>query len=88
MKTVNRLISRIADFDNLRLAFWKASKGKRHAAEILDYQDNLEANLTELRGQILRGRLRLVIIAISRYLNQKSVKFARLLSANKFYTML
>lgn len=55
MKTVNNLIEQIADPDNLRLAFWKASKGKRHAVEVLIYQKDLEVNLSQLRAQILRG---------------------------------
>jgi RNA-directed DNA polymerase len=55
MKTANKLIEPIADPDNLRLAFWKASKGKRHAAEVLTYQKDLDKNLGELRAQILRG---------------------------------
>jgi RNA-directed DNA polymerase len=55
MKRVNNLIEQIADPDNLRLAFWKASKGKRHTAEVLAYQRYLEDNLLELRAQILRG---------------------------------
>ena len=55
MKRANNLIEPIADPDNLRLAFWKASKGKRHTAEVLTYQANLEDNLLELRAQILRG---------------------------------
>ena len=36
MKRVNHLIDTIADLDNLRLAFWKASKGKRFAESIND----------------------------------------------------
>ena len=35
MKRAGNLIERIADADNLRLAFWKASKGKRAKAEVL-----------------------------------------------------
>lgn len=45
MKRANKLIERIADRDNLYWAFWKASKDKRHALEILDYQNDLENNL-------------------------------------------
>ncbi len=55
MKTANQLIEPIADPENLRLAFWKASKGKRHAVEVLAYQKDLDKNLGELRAQILRG---------------------------------
>ena len=55
MKTANRLIKPIANPDNLRLAFWKASKGKRHSREVLTYQQDLDKNLSALRAQILRG---------------------------------
>lgn len=47
----------IADPDNLRLAFWKAGKGKRYAAAVLAYQQDLDANLLKLRGQLLQGRV-------------------------------
>lgn len=53
MKRKNKLITLIADIDNLRLAFWKASKGKRHSEAVLEYQNHLEQNLLHLRQQIL-----------------------------------
>lgn len=43
--------------DNLRLAAWKAAKGKRYTRAVLAYQDNLEANLSQLRSQIGSGRV-------------------------------
>jgi len=55
MKRVNNLLPLIEDMGNLRLAFWKAGKGKRHAAAVLVYQENLEVNLRELQGQIRAG---------------------------------
>jgi RNA-directed DNA polymerase len=55
MKQGNSLIPSVADPDNLRLAFWKASKGKRHTHQVLSYQAHLEDNLVLLRAQILRG---------------------------------
>ncbi|HRJ17196.1 MAG TPA: hypothetical protein PLI34_19500, partial [Saprospiraceae bacterium] len=57
MKRANNLLPLIEDMDNLRLAFWKAGKGKRHAAAVLAYQENLEANLRDLQGQIRAGRV-------------------------------
>ncbi|MBK8194555.1 MAG: hypothetical protein IPK76_15555 [Lewinellaceae bacterium] len=48
---------RILEQDNLRLAFWKASKGKRYTQEVLDFQSNLEPNLCNLREQISTGLL-------------------------------
>jgi RNA-directed DNA polymerase len=55
MKRANNLLPLIEDMDNLRLAFWKAGKGKRHAAAVLAYQENLEENLRELQRQIQAG---------------------------------
>lgn len=57
MRKANNLLPRIADMDNLRLAFWKAAQGKRHAASVLAYQERLEANLRELRDQIQRANV-------------------------------
>lgn len=47
----------IADIDNLRLAFWKASKGKRNSKEVLAYQKDLDKNLLELQAQIQVGKV-------------------------------
>lgn len=57
MKRVNHLLPLITDMDNLRLAFWKAGKGKRHAANVLAYQNELEENLWQLRQQIQRAQV-------------------------------
>lgn len=57
MKRANNLIDRIADRDNLYLAFWKASKGKRYASQVMAYQSDLEHQLDELRLEILRGEV-------------------------------
>ncbi|WP_373549154.1 RNA-directed DNA polymerase [Haliscomenobacter sp.] len=53
MKRANNLLEPVADLDNLRLAFWKARKGKSYAQEVLAYQKNLDTNLLGLRDQIL-----------------------------------
>ncbi len=57
MKRKDNLIASIADPDNLRLAFWKASKGKRHAAAVLRYQKKLDHNLERLRRDLLSGAI-------------------------------
>lgn len=57
MKRANHLLPLISDMDNLRLAFWKASKGKRHSAAVLAYQENLEKNLLQLRAQIQAAQI-------------------------------
>ena len=55
MKRAGNLIERIADADNLRLAFWKASKGKRAKAEVLAFRADLDARLRGLREELLAG---------------------------------
>lgn len=55
MKRAGNLLPHILDMDNLRLAFWKASKGKRYSREVLAYQGNIEANLRDLQKQIATG---------------------------------
>jgi RNA-directed DNA polymerase len=57
LKRAGNLLVKIACPDNLRLAFWKASKGKRHAAEIVNYQQRLEANLYAARLQLIEGKI-------------------------------
>ncbi len=53
MKRAGELIERIADADNLRLAFWKASRGKRAKAEVLRFRADLDARLRTLREKLL-----------------------------------
>lgn len=55
MKRFGNLISEIADFDNLCLAFYKAIKGKQYKNEVIEYRKNLTANLQLLREQIITG---------------------------------
>jgi RNA-directed DNA polymerase len=57
MKRANNLLSEILDPDNMRLASWKAAKGKRHAKPIRAWQSNLNANLLALRAQISAGNV-------------------------------
>lgn len=55
MKRTNHLLEKIADVDNLRLAFWKARKGKSHSWEVEAYRLNLDDNLLKLSDQIRSG---------------------------------
>lgn len=57
MKRANNLLPLILGMDNLRLAFWKASKGKRYSKPVLKYQADLDKNLLILQDQILRGQV-------------------------------
>ncbi len=55
MKRAGNLIELITDADNLRLAFLKASKGKRTNVEVLKIRDNLDAELVGLRKELQSG---------------------------------
>lgn len=56
MKRSGGLLPLIVHPDNLRLAFWKARKGKTYRQEVVDFRRNLEANLSSLRTQIIEGK--------------------------------
>ncbi len=57
MKRLDHLTEKIADPDNLRLAFWKARKGKTYSAEVERFRQHLDDNLLRLRAQILNGEV-------------------------------
>ncbi|GAB4494254.1 MAG: RNA-directed DNA polymerase [Saprospiraceae bacterium] len=57
MKRYGNLTGTVADPDNLRLAFWKAGKGKRHSEAVLAYGKLLATNLAQLREQILAAEV-------------------------------
>lgn len=52
MRRVGQLYERIAEPENLRLAFWKACRGKRDRPEVREYGDRLGENLARLRSQL------------------------------------
>jgi retron-type reverse transcriptase len=53
MKRVGYLIDEIADLENLRLAFWKAKRGKSGKEEVRVFGKNLDKKLISLSGEIL-----------------------------------
>ena len=55
MKRHGQLMERIAEPENLRLAFWKAAKGKRGRADCRVFRERLEQNLAALRAGLLAG---------------------------------
>jgi RNA-directed DNA polymerase len=57
MKRVGNLIEEIASYDNLYVAFCKASKSKRNKVEVLKYESNLDINIQLLQEQILSGNI-------------------------------
>ncbi len=57
MKREFDLIEKIADPDNLRLAFYKARKRKDAKKSVIDYCANLDTKLLELRKELLCGEV-------------------------------
>lgn len=57
MKRHGQLMPKIADADNLRLAFWKAAKGKRGKADCLTFREHLDENLAALGVELIAGEV-------------------------------
>ena len=53
MKRAGNLMESIADLDNLYLAYYKASRGKRGKSEVVSFAHHIENNLQKLRRQLL-----------------------------------
>ena len=49
MKRTGKLLVKIAEYENLQLAFYKAKKGKEAKKEIIQYTRNLNENLANLQ---------------------------------------
>lgn len=58
MRRAGKLIDRIAEGDNIRLAFWKASRGKQTKAAVIGFRENLDAHVRSLRADLLAGSVR------------------------------
>jgi len=50
MKRVGNLFDQVADPENLQLAFWKASRGKRDRPDQRAFAENLSAELERMRS--------------------------------------
>lgn len=59
MKRKGYLIESIADIDNLRLAYWKAQKGKKDKRDVLLFSKNIDRNLATLGLEISTGDLKI-----------------------------
>ncbi len=57
MKRYGNLIEDIAEYKNLNLAFYKASRGKQFKADVILYRKNLDQNLKKLQNQIITGNI-------------------------------
>jgi retron-type reverse transcriptase len=58
MKRYGYIFEKIIDPDNLRLAFWKAQKGKSGKADVQEFRGNLDKNLLNIRNALLDGSYR------------------------------
>ncbi|NWH04812.1 RNA-directed DNA polymerase [Desulfobacter latus] len=59
MKRTGNLIVKIADPDNLRLAFSRACLGKQQRREVIRFRENLQYNLLQLRDEVLSETINL-----------------------------
>ena len=57
MKRAGNLIYKIAATENIRLAFWKAQKGKQDKHDVIQFRSELEKNIIILRKQLLTSNL-------------------------------
>ena len=55
MKRVGGLFEQVLAYENLRLAFWKASRGKQERDETRAYRRRLDAELARLRDGLANG---------------------------------
>jgi retron-type reverse transcriptase len=53
MKRQNYLFNQINEYQNIRLAFLKAIRGKRHTADVLLFVREIDANLQRIRERLL-----------------------------------
>jgi RNA-directed DNA polymerase len=57
MKRVGNLMAPIAEMENLRLAFWKARRGKNDKPAVISFRTNLNEELLILRQELLAGEV-------------------------------
>jgi hypothetical protein len=57
MKRTGNLMPLIVEPENLRLAFWKARKGKNEHPEVEAFREELDDNLLALRAELMNGEV-------------------------------
>ena len=57
MRRAGDLYPRLCDPENLRLAFWKASRGKRHKPDVVRFRENLTEELDRLAEELAAERV-------------------------------
>jgi len=66
LKREGDLFHQIIDIDNLRLAFWKARKGKDYKTDVIQFRAKLDENLLLLKEEIEEGK---VVVGDYHYFN-------------------
>ena len=59
MKRIGHLFEKVTDPENIRLAFWKAQRGKSGKATVQKFRHELDDRLAEIRNAFLAGDFRL-----------------------------
>jgi len=59
MKRAGNLYWKIAEIENLEIAFWKAQRGKSGKREVKNFRENLQANLLSIRNEFITGNVTL-----------------------------
>ena len=59
MRRVGNLMTQIADYDNLQLAFLKSCRGKQFKQEVIDFRSNYDSNISNIRRGLLSGNIRI-----------------------------
>ena len=59
MKRAGNLYWKIAEIENLELAFWKAQRGKSGKCEVKKFRENLHSNLLSIRNEFLDANVTL-----------------------------
>lgn len=55
MKTFNHIFPKIYDFESLHQGYLRARRGKRHQAEVLRFERDLEGELIQLQNELIWG---------------------------------
>lgn len=55
VKRANNLFEQVIDPDNLRIAMWKAARGKRYTPKVLSWFQEQDKNIGSLRNELISG---------------------------------
>lgn len=57
MKRVGNLMSQIVDYDNIQLAFIKSCRGKQAKQEVIEFRNDYDENISNIRKSLLSGNI-------------------------------